>query len=159
MILHLLQKKALFERCLISLKGDEGKNPVRMKSFSEAEELVDEISAILEKIRILGEEKEKAKKDILNLEPWGDFNPADIIELGSKGIGLGFYELTNEIFSEVSDKIEFFPVNQIKIRTMLRFLNLMRVRKFSAAPVLMHMPQYFPKQVLKSLRKQFLKRS
>ena len=110
----LTERKALFERCLISLKGDEGKNPVRMKSFSEAEELVDEISVILEKIRILGEEKEKAKKDILNLEPWGDFNPADIIELGSKGIGLGFYELTNEIFSEVSDKIEYFPVNQIK---------------------------------------------
>ena len=110
----LMEKKALFERCLLSLKGDEGKNPVKMKSFSDAEELVDKISAILEEIRILGEEKEKANKDILMLEPWGDFNPADIIELGSKGIDLGFYELTNKIFSKVSERLEYFPVKQIK---------------------------------------------
>ncbi len=110
----LIEKKALFERSLFSLKGDEEKDPVKMKSFSDAEDAVEEVNAVLEKIRILGEEKEKIKKDILNLEPWGDFNPADIIELGSKGIDLGFYELTNEVFSKVSGEIEFFPVKQIK---------------------------------------------
>ena len=110
----LIEKKALFERSLVSMKGDEGKDPEKMKSFSDAEEAVEEVNAVLEKIRILGEEKDKLKKDILNLEPWGDFNPADIIELGSKGIDLGFYELTNEVFSKVSGEIEFFPVKQIK---------------------------------------------
>ena len=110
----LLEKKALFERCLSSLKGDEGKNPEKMKSFSDSEAVVEKVSSLLEKIRILGEEKEKIKKDILSLEPWGDFNPADIIELGSKGIDLGFYELTNEVFSKVSEDIEYFPIKQMK---------------------------------------------
>ena len=110
----LLEKKALFERCLYSLKGEDEKNPEKMKSFSDAEDAVAKISAVLEKIRILGEEKEKIKKDILSLEPWGDFNPADVFELGSKGIGLGFYELTNGQYSKVSGDIDFFPVKHLK---------------------------------------------
>ena len=102
-----------------------------MKSFSDAEAVVEKVGSLLEKIRLLGEEKEKIKKDILSLEPWGDFNPADIIELGSKGIDLGFYELTNEIFSKVSENIEYFPVKQIK---NLHYVAVSKNRKEQGGP-------------------------
>ncbi len=126
----LTEKKGLYERCILALESDSSYDTSLRGSFSEAEKLADKVSSILERIRILGEEKEKIKKDILSLEPWGDFNPADIIELGSKGIDLGFYELTNEKFSKFPGDVEYFLVNRKKNSVYIAVLETEKGKEF-----------------------------
>ncbi len=126
----LTEKKGLYERCILALESDSSYDTSLKGSFSEAEKLADKVSSILERIRILGEEKEKIKKDILSLEPWGDFNPADIIELGSKGIDLGFYELTNEKFSKFPGDVEYFLVNRKKNSVYIAVLETEKGKEF-----------------------------
>ena len=99
---ELNEKKALLERC----------------SFILPPNVPGDKNALGDKLKALGDEKEKVSKDLKSLEPWGNFNPADVDFLAGKGIDLKFYELSKDKLAELSD-VDYFVVNTIKNRTFI----------------------------------------
>lgn len=116
---ELTDKKTLFERCLFLLPQNIDGDKKRRGSAAAAEQLASTISGIAEKIKNIEDEKEKLLKDLKNLDPWGDFDPADVAFLLDKGVDLRFYELSNDKLKKLSDDTDYFIVNKIKNRNYI----------------------------------------
>ena len=115
---ELNEKKALLERCSFILPPNvEGKKD-KKGDLAAAEKLAGKIVALGDKLKALGDEKERVSKDLKSLEPWGNFNPADVDFLAGKGIDLKFYELSKDKLAELSD-VDYFVINTIKNRVFI----------------------------------------
>ena len=115
---ELNEKKALLERCSFILPPNVPGDKNKKGDLAAAEKLAGKIVALGDKLKALGDEKEKVSKDLKSLEPWGNFNPADVDFLAGKGIDLKFYELSKDKLAELSD-VDYFVVNTIKNRTFI----------------------------------------
>ena len=112
------EKKALFERCAFLLPQNVAADKNKKGDVKAAEELALKIVSFGDKLKALNDEKEKLSKDLKSLEPWGNFNPADVEFLSGKGVELKFYELSKDKLAELSD-VDYFVVNTIKDRTFI----------------------------------------
>ena len=83
---ELNEKKALLERCSFILPPNVPGDKNKKGDLAAAEKLAGNIVALGDKLKTLGDEKEKISKDLKSLEPWGNFNPADVEYLAGKGI-------------------------------------------------------------------------
>ena len=112
----LIEKKALFEKCLFSLpKLKKEKKSASVKpDIAETEKLAMEINGIVEKIHGLEDEKEKEIRDISTLTPWGEFDTSTVSFLEKSGISLGFYIFTKEQFADFPENVKYITVNKIK---------------------------------------------
>ncbi|MCL2792905.1 MAG: hypothetical protein FWD87_07420 [Spirochaetaceae bacterium] len=112
----LIEKKTFFEKTIFALPKlkKETKSTSGKPDLAEAEKVVAEANSIMDKINGLQDGKEKDKKEILNLEPWGDFNPSTVSSLEQSGFSLGFYVLTKEQFKNLPKDVKYVKVNKIK---------------------------------------------
>lgn len=112
-------KKGLFERCLFILPQKIAGDKNKTGDLKAAEKLADKIVGLGDKLKALGDEKEKLLKDQKSLEPWGDFNPADVAFLKEKGVELRFYELAKDKLAEISEKTDYFTVSSDKNKVFI----------------------------------------
>ncbi|MBN1545972.1 MAG: hypothetical protein JW902_04860 [Syntrophaceae bacterium] len=113
----LVEKKALFERALLSLSQIKNKSEIAETgphSLDEAEKLAWKIITIQDKLKYLEDEKEKIRRDLLALAPWGDFDPTLIHELQKKGLFLKFFKLTKEQMDALPKDVRYLKINTIK---------------------------------------------
>ena len=114
-VASLIEKKTQFEKSILVLpETKKSVKPCSGATLEDAEKIADNVNIAIENIRKLEDEIEKNRKDLLLLEPWGDFSPADITELEKKGFYIKFYELSKEKFEKMPDNIKYIPVNEIK---------------------------------------------
>ena len=112
-------KKGLFERCLFILPQKIAGDKNKTGDLKTAEKLADKIVGLGDKLKALSDEKEKLLKDQKSLEPWGDFNPADVAFLKEKGVELRFYELAKDKLAEISENTEYFTVSADKNKVFI----------------------------------------
>lgn len=115
----LIEKKSLFERALLTLsqlknKSAQDQSITHAYSIREAENLAGSVMAIQEQLKQLEDEKEKIKKDLLALAPWGDFDPARVHDLAKQGLFLTFFQLAKDQMAALPDDIKYLRINTIK---------------------------------------------
>ena len=123
----LIEKKTLFDRSIFALpkqQKDKRKSVSAKADFAEAEKIAVKINGILEKIHGLEDGKEKDKKDILTLTPWGEFDPASVSALEKDGVTLKFYVLTKEQFAGLPQDAKYITANKIKDVTYIISVSL-----------------------------------
>ncbi len=121
----LAEKRSLFDRSILALP--QLKKPADNAEYTnldEAEKLAERISGIQERVRAIEDEKERARKDILSLAPWGDFNPSDVKELEGEGIVVKLFELTKEQFANLPADLKYITINRIKNKTFIAAVSL-----------------------------------
>ncbi len=113
----LIEKRVLFEKTIFALPKHHNEHkesaPLHV-DFSEAEKVAEEVNGILEKIHSREDGKERDKKDIQTLTPWGEFDPSTIALLEKDGISLRFYTLTKEQFANLPQDLKYITINKIK---------------------------------------------
>lgn len=79
-------------------------------SLETSLELARRVNRQLERIRELQEEVEKQRKERDRIQPWGDFNPADIDFLWKHGVELKLFHLSSDQAKKIPAGLNHYPI-------------------------------------------------
>lgn len=91
----------------------------REQTVEQALEKAHQILDISDKIREIQEDIERLQREQNRIEPWGDFNPAEIEKLHEKGISIRLYTTSPESFRNMPHTAEIIPIRTTK--NLVRF--------------------------------------
>ncbi|MBN1686967.1 MAG: hypothetical protein JW852_09950, partial [Spirochaetales bacterium] len=117
---QLLRERSIIERALLAISGakKEGERP-----DLDAGDAIGRITMIEEEKRTLNDELDFLIRERERVEPWGDFEPADVALLGEKGIPFNIYNLSSDEYEKVSDRDDLFVIRKEKAVVRVAVVN------------------------------------
>lgn len=94
----LRERRATIERALTVLSEPGEDADERPLGPEEAVRIAHDALDTAERLRALRERRDALEREAINLEPWGDFDPAEVRELRSRGVDLQLYAVPKQDF-------------------------------------------------------------
>ncbi|MFP4483502.1 MAG: V-type ATP synthase subunit I [Spirochaetaceae bacterium] len=95
---HLKERRATIERALSVLSEPERNHADEQLSLEDAVSVAENALEKAEELRAAREHLDALEREALNLEPWGDFDPAAVQDLRARGIDVQLYAVPKQDF-------------------------------------------------------------
>ncbi len=121
---RLEELRAHFERALVLMPAGEKKGVKPEADLAACTQAADRVLALTERLRELKEELSRLERSKVTIADWGDFRPADVIELAQKGIRLRLFSMRKDEFAALPGELPVFTIKETKKNALVAVVQL-----------------------------------